>query len=72
MTDVADDVVKHCAKVSDDIGGGPDTVLARDAHQQVTQTQTGRAYRRVLLRCPRVSVLWSASANKPIEKLSNS
>ena len=34
---------------------------------KVTRTKTGEAYRRVLLWCPRVSVLWSASANKPTE-----
>jgi hypothetical protein len=39
---------------------------------KATRPQTGGAYRRVLLRCPRVSVLWSASANKPVEELSNS
>ena len=47
----------------------PDTVIARDEHQKVARTQTGKAYRHVLLRFPRVSVLWSASAREPTEKV---
>ncbi len=63
-------------KVSDHIGdggwvaGGRDAMIPRDELQKVRRAETGEAYRRVLVRRAPVSVLWSPSANKPIEMLS--
>lgn len=66
-------------KVSDHVGddaylaegAGSNIAIARDEHLKATRTQTGEAHRSPPLRCPRVRVHGSASANKPVEKLGN-